>query len=75
MEFVLDFRRQSHDHVINNQLTSRGGKDGNIETVKWSDINLGDVLYLNRNDIVPADIILLDTGQVRDREAVCMVDT
>lgn len=36
---------------------------------------MGDILYLIKGDIVPADIILLDTGQVRDREAICMVDT
>ncbi|CAD8190865.1 unnamed protein product [Paramecium octaurelia] len=75
IEFVLDIRRQSHDHKINMQTTSRGAKDGSIETIKWSDIQIGDVLYLIKGDIVPADIILLDTGQVRDREAICMVDT
>ncbi|CAD8179034.1 unnamed protein product [Paramecium octaurelia] len=75
IEFVLDIRRQSQDHKINMQTTSRGAKDGSIETIKWSDIQIGDVLYLIKGDIVPADIILLDTGQVRDREAICMVDT
>ncbi|CAK91816.1 unnamed protein product (macronuclear) [Paramecium tetraurelia] len=75
MEFILDIRRQSHDHKINMQTTSRGAKDGSLETIKWSDIQIGDVLYLIKGDIVPADIILLDTGQVRDREAICMVDT
>ncbi|CAD8200084.1 unnamed protein product [Paramecium octaurelia] len=75
MEFILDIRRQSHDHKINMQTTSRGAKDGSLEYIKWSDIQIGDVLYLIKGDIVPADIILLDTGQVRDREAICMVDT
>ncbi|CAD8103907.1 unnamed protein product [Paramecium primaurelia] len=75
IEFILDIRRQSYDHKINMQKTSRGDKDGQIESIKWSDIKMGDILYLIKGDIVPADIILLDTGQVRDREAICMVDT
>jgi magnesium-transporting ATPase (P-type) len=33
------------------------------------------VVYLTKGEIVPADIILLDSGQVREREALCMVDT
>ena len=45
------------------------------EDVKWKDILIGDILYLKKGDIVPADIILLDTGHVKDREAICMIDT
>lgn len=41
----------------------------------WRDLRIGDILYLKKGDIVPADVILLDSGQVREREAICMVDT
>ena len=39
------------------------------------DLKVGDILYLTKGDIAPADLILLDTGQVRDREALSMLDT
>ncbi|CAD8077107.1 unnamed protein product [Paramecium sonneborni] len=74
-EAICDFQRRSSDKIINQQSTKRGAKNGGIEEIKWQDINIGDVLLLNKGDIVPADIIVLDTGQVRDREAVCMVDS
>ncbi len=46
-----------------------------MEEVLWKNVEIGDVIYLKKGEIVPADIILLDSGQVRDREAICMVDT
>jgi magnesium-transporting ATPase (P-type) len=32
------------------------------ENVKWKDLRIGDVVYLRKDDLAPADIILLDTG-------------
>ncbi|CAD8135801.1 unnamed protein product [Paramecium octaurelia] len=74
-EALCDWQRRNSDKLMNQQFTKRGGRNGVIEEIKWQEINIGDVLILNKGDIVPADIIVLDTGQVRDREAVCMVDS
>lgn len=49
--------------------------DEHLEDVKWSDLLIGDVVYLTKGEVVPADIILLDSGHVKEREALCMVDT
>lgn len=38
------------------------GGGGLQENVKWVDLRIGDIVYLKKGDIVPADIILLDTG-------------
>ncbi|PVH96343.1 phospholipid-translocating P-type ATPase [Periconia macrospinosa] len=33
----------------------------NWETIKWSDINVGDIIKLDRDDAAPADLVLLHT--------------
>ena len=51
--------------MINDQVTKKGPYakvKENQEDVKWKDLKVGDIVYLIKGDIVPADLILLDTG-------------
>lgn len=63
-ELLLDSYKSKFDTKIDNQITYRGSylKGGNVEETKWSDLQMGDVIYLTKGNIVPADIILLDSG-------------
>ena len=35
---------------------------------------MGNLIYLKRGEICPADILLLDTDDLKDRNAYCYVD-
>lgn len=77
-EGILDILKAQKDKIINNQTTKRGPYTKSEileENVKWKDIQIGDILYLTKGEIVPADLILLDSGMVADKEALCMLDT
>jgi magnesium-transporting ATPase (P-type) len=32
------------------------------DEVSWSELQIGDIIHLKKGEIVPADIILLDSG-------------
>lgn len=36
---------------------------------------IGSIIYLKQGDICPADIILLDSSEIKDKLAYCMIDT
>ena len=36
-----------------------------LEQIEWKDIRVGDILYLRKNEEVPADILLLSTSERR----------
>ncbi|KAH6876262.1 hypothetical protein BKA58DRAFT_138213 [Alternaria rosae] len=42
--------------------TSPGSETLQWETIKWQDINVGDIIKLERNDAAPADMALLHTN-------------
>lgn len=45
------------------------------EEIKWKDLKVGDIIKLFKDEMVPADFILLDTNEIRDKQATCLVDT
>jgi magnesium-transporting ATPase (P-type) len=45
------------------------------EKVFWRDITVGDILLIKQDEIVPADIIVLDTYLYQDHDNVCHIDT
>jgi len=56
-----------------------GDKNDNEEKdmikITWKDVEVGNILKLERDDIVPADMIILDSNEIRDREAICLIDS
>lgn len=43
--------------------------------MKWKDLDIGSIVYLKKSELCPADIILLDSSEVQEKEAFCMIDT
>jgi magnesium-transporting ATPase (P-type) len=53
-----------------------GTEDRNYEEdVLWEDIQIGDTIYLEKGDTVPADMVVLDTLDIQMHEAICYIDT
>lgn len=49
-------------------------KTGENDIVKWKDLCLGNIIYLTKGDISPCDIILLDSNEILNKEAICYVE-
>lgn len=58
-----DFQRYKRDQEANSQLFSRLGPNGVLETVPSSELKIGDMIQINTDQRVPADIILLRTTE------------
>ncbi len=41
----------------------------------WRDVKIGDFVYLYKNEMAPADMVLLDTNEIRDKSSIVYVDT
>ncbi|CAG9332606.1 unnamed protein product [Blepharisma stoltei] len=69
----LDYRRHAMDRKINNRITKKWEHTtGKFEDVKWMDLRVGNIVLLEGEVHVPADIMLLASGH---REKVCYVET
>ncbi|XP_017650720.1 probable phospholipid-transporting ATPase VB isoform X2 [Nannospalax galili] len=68
-----DFRRYKLDKVINNReclVYSR--KEQSYVQKRWQDVRVGDFVQMQRNEIIPADILLLFSS---DPSGVCHLET
>lgn len=59
---VLRASKTSGDHVVDMDRSSTVTDQLNWETIKWQDLNVGDIVKLDRNDAAPADLALLHTS-------------
>lgn len=50
-------------------------RKGDMERVSWKQLEIGDIIRLQKGDMCPADIILLDSNYIHNKEAVCYVDS
>ena len=50
----------------------RSGDSKTLEKRKWRTLEVGDVIKLHNNDIIPCDILLLHTS---DDDGVCHIST
>ncbi|KAF4631337.1 hypothetical protein G7Y89_g6786 [Cudoniella acicularis] len=60
------------EHVHKPTVEDSADLDATWTTVKWKDIKVGDVIELNRNDPIPADIVLLYTD---GRDGIAYIET
>mmetsp|Transcript_42776 Transcript_42776/g.49579 ORF Transcript_42776/g.49579 Transcript_42776/m.49579 type:complete len:2326 (+) Transcript_42776:18-6995(+) len=77
-ELFLDYIRQKEYNCVNLLPTRKGAKTkGGMleENIYWKDLEIGSIVLLKRDEICPADIVVLDTNLVKNRENVCYVDT
>ncbi|KMZ65496.1 ATPase [Zostera marina] len=56
-----DWRRHRSDKIENNRKVSVL-VNGQIETKRWKDIRVGDVIKLGNNETLPCDMVLLSTS-------------
>jgi magnesium-transporting ATPase (P-type) len=67
-----EFKRYYADRMENEKPCRRLTPQGEIETLRWRDVAVGDVIELRQNELVPADTIVLATSL---DDHVCYVET
>lgn len=61
-EAVDDFRRYQRDREVNSQKYRRLVQNGGLEMVPSSKLKVGDIIIVEKDERVPADLVLLRTS-------------
>eukprot|EP00054_Salpingoeca_dolichothecata_P027919 m.208040 g.208040 ORF g.208040 m.208040 type:complete len:1154 (-) comp26079_c0_seq4:30-3491(-) len=68
-----DRRRARSDKEVNaREATVMDNETGEWRTIRWKKIEVGDIIKLNGDDIIPADILLLHTSS---QDGICYLET
>lgn len=57
-----DLKRKSSDKELNNLPTRTLGPNG-FQPTTWQELRIGELVRINQNEMVPVDIILLQTSE------------
>lgn len=70
-ELFEDWKRRVQDREVNNQpvTVTRGGASLQLA---WRDVQVGDIVRVNKNEGVPADLVILSSS---DEMGACYVET
>ncbi|CAF2821806.1 unnamed protein product [Rotaria sp. Silwood2] len=68
---IDDIRRHRSDSEINNRET-KTVVGHELVTRKWQDIKVGDIVRLENNEFITADIVLISTSE---RHSLCYIET
>jgi len=67
-----DYRRHQSDKQENNMETCVVTQNNEVKKILWADVKLGDTLLLHHGDLIPADLVIMDTS---DEHALAYVQT
>ena len=78
-EVYFDMMRRRADDKVNQSRflykDSKVYRDGEeVDNLSWGEIREGDIVYLEKGEKAPADLLVLDAQHIEDREAVVYVD-
>lgn len=45
-----------------------------VQEINWEDVRVGDVLKIQHGELAPADMILLDSNNIRDKLPICYIN-
>lgn len=46
-----------------------------MQEINWEDVRIGDILKIAHGELAPADMILLDSNNIRDKLPICYINT
>jgi len=72
-EIYDDYYRHKSDDEVNNRLVERFNQSSNSRThTKWRDLIVGDVVMVEQDSEIPADLLFLSSA---DQDGLCYVET
>ena len=67
-----DIQRHKQDRMLNNKKTNKILPDGSLTPISWKDVMTGNLIVVNKDDSVPADMVLLGST---DDEGLAFIET
>ncbi|KAH9942242.1 phospholipid-translocating P-type ATPase [Epithele typhae] len=67
-----DLKRHQSDSELNSRLAKVLQSDGTFADKKWKDIMVGDVIRMESDDFIPADVLLIASSEP---EGFCYIET